>query len=108
MRWWTNKAKVLTGDMYSAEEAERAGLVARVFEHDKLLAAALATAEKIAQFSAPIVQLAKECVDKADEVGLQEGLRFEKRVFQSTFATEDQKEGMAAFAEKREAQFKHN
>lgn len=99
---------VLTGDMYSAEEAERAGLVARVIEHDKLLEAALATAEKIAQFSSPVVQLAKECVDKADEVGLQEGLAFEKRVFQSTFATEDQKEGMAAFAEKREAQFKHN
>lgn len=99
---------VLTGDMYSAAEAEKAGLVARVVEHDKLLESALATAEKIAQFSAPITQLAKECVNKAEEVGLKEGLSFEKRVFQSTFATNDQKEGMGAFAEKRAADFKHN
>lgn len=98
---------VLTGDIYTADEAAKAGLVARVVEHDKLLDVALATAEKIAAYSAPITQLAKQCVNKADEVSLQEGLSYEKRVFQSTFATEDQKEGMTAFAEKREAQFKN-
>ncbi len=98
---------VLTGRMMGAEEAERAGLVRRVVPGDDLVEDALKTARKIADLSLPSVMIAKECVNKAYETTLREGVMFERRVFHSLFATEDQKEGMAAFAEKRTAKFKH-
>jgi enoyl-CoA hydratase len=98
---------VLTGRMMDAAEAERGGLVARVVPADKLLDEAIATATKIAGFSLPATMMAKEAVNQAFETGLAEGLKFERRVFHATFGTEDQKEGMAAFAEKRPPQFKN-
>lgn len=98
---------VLTGRMMDAEEAERAGLVSRIVPVDNLVEEALKTANKIADLSLPSVMIAKECVNKAYETTLAEGVMFERRVFHSLFATEDQKEGMAAFAEKRTAKFKH-
>ena len=97
----------LTGRMMDAEEAERAGLVSRIVPADELVDEAVATAEKIANLSQPIVMLAKESVNRAYETTLAEGIHFERRVFHSTFSTEDQKEGMSAFAEKRTAEFKH-
>ena len=98
---------VLTGRQIGAEEAERCGLVSRVVPLAELMDETVKAAEKIAGLSRPIVMLAKECVDRALETSLSEGIRFERRVFHSTFGTEDQKEGMAAFVEKRQAQFKH-
>ena len=98
---------VLTGRMMDAAEAERSGLVARVVAADKLLDEALGVAAKIASFSLPATMLAKEAVNRAFETSLAEGLKFERRVFHATFGTEDQKEGMAAFAEKRPPRFKH-
>jgi len=98
---------VLTGRMMDAEEAERSGLVSRIIPVDDLLEEALKTARKIADLSLPSVMIAKESVNKAYETTLKEGVMFERRVFHSLFATEDQKEGMAAFAEKRSAKFKH-
>jgi enoyl-CoA hydratase len=96
----------LTGRMMEAEEAERAGLVARVFPADALMEETLKIAEKIAAFSAPVAMMVKESVNRAYETTLAEGLRFERRLFHASFATEDQKEGMSAFAEKRKAAFK--
>ena len=95
----------LTGRMMDAAEAERAGLVSRVVAADKLLEEALGAADKIAGFSLPAVMMAKEAVSRAFETTLAEGLRFEKRLFHSMFALEDQKEGMTAFVEKRKANF---
>ncbi|MER5349964.1 enoyl-CoA hydratase [Kitasatospora sp. NPDC002551] len=97
----------LTGRMMGAEEAERAGLVSRIVPADDLLAEALATAEKVAEMSTPAAIMMKESVNRAFETTLAEGVRFERRLFHAAFATADQKEGMAAFAEKRPAQFKH-
>jgi enoyl-CoA hydratase len=97
----------LTGRMMDAAEAERAGLVARVVPAADLLADALATARTIAEMSLPAAMMVKETVNRAFEVTLSEGVRFERRVFHSLFATQDQKEGMAAFAEKRKAGFLH-
>jgi enoyl-CoA hydratase len=97
----------LTGRMMDAAEAERAGLVSRVVPADALLAEALAAANQIAEFSLPAVMMAKESVNRAYETTLAEGITFERRVFHSLFATEDQKEGMAAFLEKRKPVFKH-
>jgi enoyl-CoA hydratase len=97
----------LTGRMMDAAEAERAGLVSRVVPADELLDTALKTAEKIAGFSQPAVLTAKEAVNRAYETTLAEGVRFERRLFQALFATEDQKEGMAAFAEKRSPRFRN-
>ncbi|RIK95201.1 MAG: enoyl-CoA hydratase [Proteobacteria bacterium] len=97
----------LTGRMMDAAEAERAGLVSRVVPLDKLKEEALKAAQTIAKLSRPAVMIAKEAVNRAYETTLTEGVRFERRVFHSLFATEDQKEGMSAFAEKRPAQFKH-
>jgi enoyl-CoA hydratase len=97
----------LTGRMMDAAEAERAGLVSRVVPADALLAEALAAANQIADFSLPAVMMAKESVNRAYETTLAEGITFERRVFHSLFATEDQKEGMAAFLEKRKPVFKH-
>jgi len=95
----------LTGRMMDAAEAERAGLVSRVVAPEDLLEEALKTAQRVAKLSRPVVMMAKECVNRAYETTLEEGIRFERRVFHSTFATEDQKEGMAAFVDKREAKF---
>ena len=97
---------VLTGRMMDAEEAERSGLVSRIVPVSELIDEAVATATKIANLSQPIVMLAKESVNRAYETTLAEGINFERRVFHSTFSTEDQKEGMSAFAEKRPAKFK--
>jgi enoyl-CoA hydratase len=97
----------LTGRMMDASEAEGAGLVARVVEPERLLDEAVEAAAKIASFSQPAVQMAKEAVNRAFEQTLTEGLRFERRLFHSLFATEDQKEGMAAFVEKRKPAFKN-
>jgi enoyl-CoA hydratase len=97
----------LTGRMMDAAEAERAGLVSRVLPADKLLDEALKTAAAIAALSLPSVMMAKECVNRAFETTLAEGVRFERRVFHSLFGTEDQKEGMGAFSEKRPAAFRH-
>jgi enoyl-CoA hydratase len=98
---------ILTARMMDATEAERSGLVARVVPADKLLDEALAAAKKIASFSQPIAMMAKEAVNRAFETTLAEGIRSERRLFHAMFATEDQKEGMAAFVEKRKAQFKN-
>jgi enoyl-CoA hydratase len=98
---------VLTGRMMDAAEAERAGLVSRVVPADKLIDEALAAAERIAEFSLPSVMMAKEAVNRAYESPLAEGMLFERRLFHALFATEDQKEGMAAFVEKRKPKFKH-
>ncbi|MCW0235611.1 MAG: enoyl-CoA hydratase [Ferrovibrio sp.] len=97
----------LTARMMDAEEAERSGLVSRVVPAAELLNEAIKAAEKICALSRPIVMIAKESVNRAYETTLTEGIRFERRVFHSTFATEDQKEGMSAFAEKRKADFRH-
>ena len=96
----------LTGRNMDAAEAERAGLVSRVVPAADLLAEAVKAAQKIAELSLPIVIMAKETVNRAYETTLAEGIRFERRLFHSMFATEDQKEGMAAFSEKRKPQFK--
>jgi len=98
---------VLTARLIDAQEAERCGLVSRVIPNDKLIEEALATAQKIAALSMPIVMMAKDSVNRSYEVSLSEGVHFERRLFHSTFATEDQKEGMNAFAEKRKPTFKN-
>ena len=98
---------VLTGRMMDADEAERAGLVSRVVPAAELLDVALAAAQTICEFSGPSVMMAKECVNRAYEVPLAEGIQFERRMFHSLFATEDQKEGMDAFVKKRKPAFKH-
>jgi enoyl-CoA hydratase len=96
----------LTARFIDAQEAERAGLVARIIAADKLLEETLAAAATIAGFSLPIVMMIKESVNRAYESGLQEGLLFERRTFHSAFALADQKEGMAAFVEKRKPVFR--
>ena len=98
---------ILTGRLMDAAEAESSGLVSRVVPLDSLLDDARETAAKIAELSLPAVMMAKECVNTSYEMSLNEGIRFERQVFHSLFATEDQKEGMAAFIEKRTADFKH-
>ena len=99
---------ILTGRLMNAEEAERAGLVSRIVEADDLLIdEALEMARALATLSRPSVLMAKEAVNQAFELPLSEGLRFERRLFQAVFATADQKEGMAAFIEKRKPVFKN-
>lgn len=97
----------LTGRMMDAAEAERSGLVSRVIPAADLIEEAVKAAAKIAEFSQPVAAMTKETVNRAYETTLSEGLRFERRVFHSMFALEDQKEGMAAFSEKRKADFKN-
>ncbi|MFM9154831.1 MAG: enoyl-CoA hydratase [Polynucleobacter victoriensis] len=97
----------LTARMMDANEAERAGLVSRVVAADKLLEETMAAAKTIGEMSLPIVMMVKESINASFESSLSEGIHFERRLFHSTFATEDQKEGMAAFVEKRPAKFKH-
>ncbi len=98
---------VLTGRMMDAAEAERCGLVSRIVPADKLMEEARAVAAKVASMSLPISLFAKESVNRAFETTLAEGLHFERRLFHAAFATEDQTEGMTAFAEKRPPQFKN-
>jgi enoyl-CoA hydratase len=97
----------LTGRMMDAVEAERSGLVSRVIPAAELLADALKTAETVASMSLPITMMTKESINRAYETTLTEGIRFERRVFHSMFATTDQKEGMKAFVDKRTAVFQH-
>jgi enoyl-CoA hydratase len=98
---------ILTGRLIDADEAERSGLVSRVVAANDLQEEAMRVAEKIAGFSLPIVMMAKESVNRAFDTPLEEGLRIERRLFHAMFATEDQKEGMAAFVEKRSPQFRN-
>jgi enoyl-CoA hydratase len=108
---FTSKAKAmdlcLTARMMDAQEAERAGLVSRVVPLEKLQEEAMAVAEKIAGYSLPVAMQIKESINRAYETSLAEGILYERRVFQSQFSLEDQKEGMAAFVEKRKPTFKH-
>jgi len=97
----------LTARMMDAAEAERAGLVSRVVPDDKLMEEAMAVAEKIAACSLPVAMMVKEAVNRAYETALSEGVLFERRLFHAAFALDDQKEGMAAFVEKRKPKFKH-
>ena len=98
---------VLTGRTMDAQEAERAGLVARIVAPDKLLDEAIAVAASICAYSLPAVMMAKEAVNRAYEGSLSEGILFERRNFHALFATEDQKEGMQAFLDKRKPAFRH-
>lgn len=97
----------LTGDMMTAEEMERAGLVAKIFSADELVDEAVKIAQTIASKGQISVMMAKEAVNASQELSLQEGLRLERRLFHSLFATRDQKEGMSAFLAKRDANFTH-
>jgi enoyl-CoA hydratase len=99
---------VLTGRMMDVQEAERSGLVARIVPLASLLDEAIKTAETIAALSLPSVLAAKEAVNVAFETSLAEGVRFERRIFHSMFATADQKEGMAAFIAKRPPKFENS
>ena len=96
----------LTARMMDAEEAERCGLVSRIVPADELVDEAVKTAAKIAALSRPVVMMTKESVNRAYETTLAEGVRFERRLFHSMFATDDQTEGMQAFVEKRKPDFK--
>jgi enoyl-CoA hydratase len=98
---------ILTARMMDAAEAERAGLVSRVVPAEQLLEEALAVAAKIAGYSIPVLMMAKESVNRAYETTLSEGVHFERRMFHAAFALADQKEGMAAFVQKRKPDFKH-
>jgi len=97
----------LTARMMDAAEAERAGLVSRVVPAGKLMEEAMAVAEKIASCSLPVAMMVKEAVNRAYETTLSEGVHFERRLFHAAFALDDQKEGMAAFVEKRKPKFRH-
>ncbi len=97
----------LTGRMMDAQEAERSGLVSRVVPTKELLDTAISIATEMAAYSQPTLQLAKEVVNNAFDTHLSEGVRYERRVFQALFSTQDQKEGMAAFVEKRKPEFKN-
>jgi len=97
----------LTGRMMDAQEAERCGLVTRVVPLDQLKEEALIMAKKIASFSQPAVQMVKEAVRVGENMSLDQGIRFERRLFHATFALKDRQEGMNAFLEKRKAVFKH-
>jgi enoyl-CoA hydratase len=98
---------ILTGRMMNAEEAERSGLVSRIVPSETLVDDAIAVAAAICEFSLPSVMMAKEAVNRAYESSLSDGVSFERRLFHSLFATEDQKIGMQAFIDKQKASFKH-
>jgi len=96
---------ILTGSQMSAQEAEKSGLVCRVVAPDKLVSTAIEMGEKISSFSKPIIAMAKEAVNAADNTTLDVGIQLERRLFHTTFATKDQKEGMSSFSEKRKPTF---
>ena len=98
---------VLTGRFMDAQEAESAGLVARILPNENFLDEVIKIAEGMANFSSPVLMMAKQCVNAALETTLEQGLAYERRVFHATFALEDQKEGMSAFVEKRAPNFKN-
>jgi enoyl-CoA hydratase len=98
---------ILTARMMDAAEAERVGLVSRVVSADKLVDEAFSAAAAICAMSGPSTAMAKECVNRAFEAPLSEGVLFERRLFHALFATDDQKEGMDAFLSKREPKFRH-
>lgn len=98
---------VLTGDRMGAQQAKELGLVSQVYPKAELVEKAMAMAKKIASFSKPITQMAKEAVNASYESSLAEGVRFERRIFQATFATADRSEGMTAFEEKRKPTWKN-
>ncbi|CAD7966831.1 unnamed protein product [Amoebophrya sp. A120] len=100
--WW-----MLSGEMFSAEEALKCGLVTKVFPKEDLFEKTVEMAAKIAAFSSPVLNMVKECVNQAANLPLDQGLLFERRVFHATWGLQDRKEGMTAFAEKREAKFEH-
>jgi len=108
---FASKAKAmdlcLTARMMDAQEAERAGIVSRVVPLAKLMDEAMAVADRIAAYSLPVVMMIKETVNRAYETTLSEGVHYERRIFHSMFSLDDQKEGMAAFVEKRKPNFKH-
>jgi len=97
----------LTARMMDASEAERSGLVSRVVPADQLMTEVMSAAKTISEMSLPILMMIKESINAAYETSLSEGIHLERRLFHAAFATEDQKEGMAAFIEKRKAEFKH-
>jgi len=97
---------ILTGEVFTAEEAAAAGLVAKVLPDNVVLNTAIEYASKIASYSGPIVAMAKEAVNQAENLSLESGLRYESRMYHATFSTEDTKEGFAAFIEKRPAVWK--
>ncbi|TDL22236.1 ClpP/crotonase [Rickenella mellea] len=96
---------ILTGDTFTAQEAEMAGLVAKVFPADRLLKDVIEIGQRISGFSSPVIAMAKEAVNEAQELGLTEGQRFERRLYHATFGLKDSKEGMNAFVEKRKPQW---
>lgn len=96
---------ILTGDVLSADEAEKAGLIAKVFPDAEVLKQAIELGARIGRFSQPVIAIAKECVNHAEQVTLEEGLHFERRLYHATFGLDDCKEGMTAFSEKRQAQW---
>jgi len=98
---------ILTGDIYSAADAERAGLVSRVVPKGTVVEEAIAMAAKIASFSTPVVQLAKEAVNRAEELSLAEGLRTERTLFHATWALDDRRRGMEAFINKANPEWSH-
>lgn len=98
---------ILTGETMTAQEAEQAGIVAKILPADQLLDCAIDYAQKISSYSTPIVAMAKECVNTAADLPLSEGIRFERRIYHATFATIDSKEGTRAFVEKRPAAWTH-
>ncbi len=97
----------LTGRMFSAEEAEKMGLVTKVVEPEALIEETFSLAEKIASFSLPVTMIIKEAINQSFETGLKDGIHFERRLFHGAFSLEDRNEGMQAFIEKREAQYKN-
>ncbi len=97
----------LTGDMMSAQDMEKAGLVAKIVPASDLIEETLKTAQKIASFSTPVSMMVKEAVNKAEEMSLKDGLSFERRLFHASFGLEDRREGMQAFIDKRKADFKN-
>ena len=101
-------AMCLTGDMMGAEEAHARGLVAEVHPPEQLVERAVEMGASIAEYSKPITQMVKETVNAAEELSLSQGLRFERRVFHATFSTNDRREGMSAFVDKRNPEFKHD
>ncbi|KIJ61104.1 hypothetical protein HYDPIDRAFT_116359 [Hydnomerulius pinastri MD-312] len=98
---------ILTGDTIKADEAEAAGLVAKIFDDQETVKEAIETAQKIASFSAPVIAMAKEAVNEAEELGLKSGLHFESRLYHSSFGLADHSEGFGAFLQKRQPEWAH-